>query len=554
MIPDIKPKQEISIIPEGSGLEGEKTPDNPSGKSSVKPGSKTHKTNVPRNESRGTSLEMQRRASGERKRTDSRINKRDTGAQSPNRGSSSLSGNKIEDPADGTASVDGSSIEKPSQKLQRFRWILPPNSELSIRLRFTSEETGQFDQTLNFEIVGTKRRYQLHCRGICTFPTISREPRIVFSNRKKNKEPNEIVNKKYLLSEDLFDFGPLLVGNNKDRCREGKFPEYVEHLNIQNVSPLDAEVSFCFLEDTNDKTDSCFFLEPSELVLKPNEIKQLKVFACPREPKVYTDSLICCVKENPEPITFKISCHGQKPELVLDKKEFNFKQVLLHRKDSKEIRMTNSTLIPVQWRLEGADMLGEEFVCSQISGVIEPFQSFSLAMHFRALRPLNITPKDKKMLKLLVSSLNSFLGFMENHSIMVIAEAYDVALEINLPKGNDGGLEFGNVRLNNENKLSCTLKNKGKFPIKFNFLTESIGPNTLELLKYLTVSPASGDLPGSDKSSQNQPITISIHPKKEIFVKDAPVLKCQIIDPSMNDGSIIANIPIKISVKAIVSK
>jgi hydrocephalus-inducing protein len=95
-----------------------------------------------------------------------------------------MSGNKNDENLDGSASIDGSSIEKPSQKLQRFRWILPQNSFVTIRLRFTSEEVGQFDQTLNFEIAGTRRRYQLHCRGICTFPTISREPRyILHQNR-----------------------------------------------------------------------------------------------------------------------------------------------------------------------------------------------------------------------------------------------------------------------------------------------------------------------------------------------------------------------------------
>jgi hydrocephalus-inducing protein len=369
---------------------------------------------------------------------------------------------------DGTGSVDGSSIEKPSLKLQRFRWIIPANSDLTFRVRFTSEECGQFDQTLNFELVGTRRKYQLHCRGVCTFPTISREPKIVFTNRKKSREPNEIIHKKYLISEDVFDFGPLLVGNNKERCKEGKFPEYQETLTIQNVSPLDADVYFCFIDESNDKSsDPCFFLEPSELSLKPNETKQLKIFATPRESKIYSDILVCCVKENPEPITFKIMCHGQKPQLELDKTEFKFNQVLLHRKDSKDIKMTNTTLIPVQWRVEGVDLLGEEFVCNQVSGVIEPQSSFNLTLHFRALRPLVITTKDKRVLKLLVSSVNSFLGFMESHKISVQAEAYDVALEINLPKGNDGGLEFGNVRVNMENKLACTLKNKGKYPIKY---------------------------------------------------------------------------------------
>lgn len=132
-------------------------------------------------------------------------------------------------------------------------------------------------------------------------------------------------------------------------------------------------------------------------------LKQLKIYAVPKEIKHYTDNLVCCIKENPEPVTFKISCLGQKPELVLDKKEFNFKQVLLHRKDSRDIKMSNNTMIPIQWKLEGVDLLGEEFVCNQTNGIIEPLSSFNLVLHFRALRPIVITPKDKKIIKLLVN-------------------------------------------------------------------------------------------------------------------------------------------------------
>ena len=358
--------------------------------------------------------------------------------------------------------------------------------------------------------------------------------------------------------------------------------------------------------DKVDKSDVCFFLEPNELTLKPSETKQIKVYATPREAKLYTDTLVCCIKENPEPVTFKVACQGQKPELVLDKKEFNFKQVLLHRKDSKDIKMTNNTLLPVQWRLEGVDALGEEFACNQTSGIIEPLVTFTVVLHFRAMRPLVITAKEKRALKLLVSSANSFLGFMENHLITVTAEAYDVALEINLPKGNDGCLDFGSVRVNSENKLNCTLKNKGKYPIKYHFLIDDSGTgaangDTQQLLKYLTVSPASGELPSAyDRNSQNQIVQVIVNAKRELFVKDAPILKCQITEPTMsanananatlpvivagtisggaggatNDGvstaggpvtnssqqqqqqigSIIANIPIKLTVKALLSK
>jgi hydrocephalus-inducing protein len=115
--------------------------------------------------------------STDKKRSESKSKRDGGGTMSPNRGSSSLSANKGEDNLDGTASVDGSSAEKNSQKLQRFRWVIPRKNEIVLRIRFTSEEVGQYDQTLNFEIVGTRRRYQLHCRGVCTFPSISKEPR-----------------------------------------------------------------------------------------------------------------------------------------------------------------------------------------------------------------------------------------------------------------------------------------------------------------------------------------------------------------------------------------
>jgi hydrocephalus-inducing protein len=449
--------------------------------------------------------------------------------------------------------------EKKSLLLQRFRWSIPANGEIVIRLRFLSEEIGQYDQTLNFEIVGTRRRYQLYCRGICCFPTISREPRIVFPNRKKCIVKDEIVSKKYILNDELYEFGPLLIGNNKDRIKEGKFPEYQEQLTVANISPMEAEINFCYLEEPSDAKEQCFFLDPTEMTLKPNETRILKIFAAPKEAKTYHDSIICCIKENPEPILFRVSCSGQKPELQLDKKEFYFKQVLLHRKDTREIRMTNQTRIPVQWRLEGVDLLGDEFVCNQTSGILEPNQGFNLVLHFRALKPLTITGKEKKALKLLVSDVNSFLGFMENHTVYVMAEAYDVALEINLPKGNDGGLDFGNVRVNTENKQVCNLKNKGKYPIKFNFILESSGANgevaENDLIKYLSIQPSSGELLSMhDRNAQHQAVQVVLNTKKEVFVKDATVIKCQITEPQMNDGTIIANIPIKISCKAVYSK
>lgn len=161
---------------------------------------------------------------------------------------------------------DGVSQSRSSLELFKHRWVIPAGKSVDIRLSFMSEHLGQFDQTLNFEIVGTRRRYQLFCRGICSFPGISREPRVVFPNRKKYKKPDEIVHKKFILTNETFEFGPLLAGKNRERYREGRYPENMEKICICNSSPMHAEVSFAYLNDSNATT---FLMEPSNMSLEP---------------------------------------------------------------------------------------------------------------------------------------------------------------------------------------------------------------------------------------------------------------------------------------------
>jgi hydrocephalus-inducing protein len=111
--------------------------------------------------------------------------------------------------------------------------------------------------------------------------------RIVFPHRKKTKKSDEIVEKKYILANETFEFGPLLVGKSRDkyvlnkqiglscftssfldRYKEGKYPENMEKLVILNTSPLDAEITFCFLNDSKAET---YLLDPPNMTLKPGE-------------------------------------------------------------------------------------------------------------------------------------------------------------------------------------------------------------------------------------------------------------------------------------------
>lgn len=88
-------------------------------------------------------------------------------------------------------------------------------------------------------------------------------------------------------------------------------------------------------------------------------------------------------------------------------------------------------------------------------------------------------------------------------------------------------------------------------------MTEPINDAGKLLLKYLSISPSSGELLSAhDRGAQTLPVNVVIKSDKELHVKDLPVVKCQIIEPSVGgaEGSVIANIPIKISIKVLQSK
>ncbi|XP_059164883.1 hydrocephalus-inducing protein homolog isoform X3 [Physella acuta] len=657
-----------------------------------------------------TSTEQKR--SAERKK-----NRRNSVAQAAS--PTSEGGIPADDPAQQGAQPTAENLIPP-KPLTIFRWTVQANGEVKLKLRFLSDDLGQFDQTMNFEIVGTRRRYQLFCRGVCAFPTISKEPRIVFQSRKKNRRLDEIVHKKYILNTETFEFGPLLVGKSRDKYREGKYPENMETITILNTSPLDSEVSFCFLHDSKGDT---YLLEPPNMLLKPGESSTLTIWAYPKvkegeleevevvrrslglevetdkqepeepeaKPQVvasltkrrstmahpsssllkdaktpsidivakatpsneeethlkigenpvemksdvekiieavmtpqsagssknksfpfaqrqdkhkirakpspghYEDAIVCCIKENPEPVVFKVCCDGYRPELELDKKMLHFDKVLLHRKDTKTIYLRNSTQLPVAWKLSGLENLGDDFTVAADSGIVEPLSEYPLHAYFRAMKAVST---NRKMIRIEISDADNIMGVVHTEPIQVIAEAYDVALDMSFPKGivhekkgkkgrspsmilpdetktkhkppsiskdmpptfslmggrgTDGGLDFGTLRINEEGRQSCTLKNKGKYEIAYNFLLEYPDSKSQEIVSLFSVVPSSGKLSPQDRPTQVQVIFKS---SREVQIKDIPLLKCQVIEPSLSPprGEVIASIPVKVSVKAVFSK
>ncbi|KAM4722980.1 hydrocephalus-inducing protein homolog [Rhinophrynus dorsalis] len=446
--------------------------------------------------------------------------------------------------------VDQSSSigEVPLEKLPRlntFRWIVPPGGEVPLRIHFASNSAGNFDQTLNFELLGTHRKYQLYCRGVCAFPTISQEPKVVFPHRKKEAKPDEIVQKKFILNTGTFDFGPLLCGKSREKYKAGQFPENMEKITIHNESPMDTEITFCFQHDIKAIT---FILDPPAMNLKPNGKQELSIWAFPTSPGLFEDNVVCCIKDNPEPAIFHICCRGVRPELELDRKQIHFDKILLHRKDTRTIFLRNSTLLPAAWRVTGLENLGDDFSISQDQGIVGPRSEYGLQLHFKAAKATNV----KKTIRMEVSDIENILGIVQLENIQVFAESYDVALDISFPKGTDGGLDFGVVKVNDEAKHTISLKNKGKYEIAFSFSMEVTGPGMPDLNSLFSILPQKGTLGPNDRATQVQ---ILFQSKKEVQIADKPILRCQVIEPSLSEGGeTIASIPIRLSVQSVFSK
>ncbi|XP_053479109.1 hydrocephalus-inducing protein homolog [Ictalurus furcatus] len=431
------------------------------------------------------------------------------------------------------------------QRLTHFRWVVPANGEVTLKLWYHSSVPGDFKQTLGFEVMGTKRCYQLYCRGICAFPSISKDYKTVFAHCKKAMQKENDLQKTYIIRSGLYDFGPLLCGRTRDRYKEKKSPENTERLVIHNNSPMEAEVHFCLNRDTKSTT---FILDPLSMVLKPNERKELRVWAYPTTPGLTEDSVVCCIKDNPEPGIFFISCRGVRPELEVEHKQLNFDKIFLDRRETRSLCLRNPTALPVAWRLSALEVLGEEFSISQDHGIIVAHSEFSLLMHFQAIKPISL----KKTIRLEVSDVENILGVVHTENINIVAEAYDVALEITFPKGKDTSLDFGMIKVSETLPLSVNLKNKGKHDIAYKFILEPTEPGMPKLNSLFTITPQKGSLHPTDRHTCVQ---VTFCYNKEVSIRQQPILHCQVIEPNIDeDGETIKIIPIKVSVQCLYSK
>ncbi|XP_064020126.1 hydrocephalus-inducing protein homolog [Pogoniulus pusillus] len=438
-------------------------------------------------------------------------------------------------------------VPPPERSARRspYRWVVPAQGQVELQIRFSSSVRGQFEQRLHFELLGTQRCYQLHCRGTCLCPSISQEPRVVFPRCRKNKAAEDIIFKEYVLSTGVFHFGPLLCGKARDWSKALLQPGNCEKFTICNVSPWEAEVHFSFEQDGCGNT---FVLEPACMKLGPYEKQELRVCAYPTAVGLVQDRLICCIKDNPEPVVFQLCCQGVQLKLGVSPKQLSFGRVLLKREHSRSLVLRNSCPLPVAWRLSGLESLGEGFSVCQCQGTVGPQAELGLQLCFRPTKPLSV----EKMLRLEVSDAEDVQGVLQIENIQVSAKAYEVALDITLPGGGGGCVDFGVVKVLGRAKQVLSLQNRGRYKIAYRFRLHPADPSTRDVASHFTVQPQRGLLPASQQAVSVQ---LLFQPQREITIEGKPILLCQVLEPGWRAGAEpVATIPVRLSAKAVFSQ
>lgn len=440
--------------------------------------------------------------------------------------------------AGGTPSLH--SALRHSEQSAVCRWVVQPGTTKDLTIRFSPVRVGTWNHTLRFGVLGYAGLKSIDCQAACCYPSIGLHPEERTTRSRSTRKSTRQTPAVEVVPTRTYDFGPLLCGKLKDKSVEKQMEnrENRATFTITNMSTIADIKVFFFLK--TDPRGEIFSIDPPNLDLDAGQTSTLTVFAYPKTPGQFEETIICCIKDNPEPLVLRVTCAGAKPELELDKKIVQFEKLLLGRSDSRDLKITNLSALNVAWKLVGMETLVEDFDIKPVEGIIGPNAIETVKIGFQSCKPGSI----KRSLKLEVSDPERVTGIAQTENISIVAESYDVTVDVHFPRSIENGIDFGVCRVDEESKHSCLLRNKGKYEIGFKFETD-----WKELASCLTVSPSHGTVAASDK-----PVTVQLLFKsgQETLIRDNTSLKCSIIEPAT--GEVIGIVPVKLSAKAVYSK
>ena len=98
------------------------------------------------------------------------------------------------------------------------------------------------------------------------------------------------------------------------------------------------------------------------------------------------------VKDDPNPVIFKLRCTGVFPKVGLNTKEVKFDRLLLGQKAQQVLEIKNKCKIKIRWKLMGLEEFPEEFTFTLLEsrnegleGELDPTETALIEIEFTAI-------------------------------------------------------------------------------------------------------------------------------------------------------------------------
>ena len=430
------------------------------------------------------------------------------------------------------------------------RWVLPPNGETTLRIKFESNQVGKVVDNLLFSITKCQMKpASLTVKGYCEYPEVERNLINIF--QKNITKPDAKSCPAFVTGLNEFNFGNCLIC--KEKCSNSSQARYQTKVKLANVSPFNAECSISFIDETENK--GLWFVEPSKITLTPsntgvlnenlasNNITETKTTTSkknvsnsnidlligfhPTITGIYRAKLAIYIKDNPEPFYINFTGDASQPSFEISTGLIDFEKILVNHEKSQTFEIKNTGKLPIFWRMKGIHNFQPNITFSSSEGILQPLKSSTINALFTSTKAIQL--KKNISIELFDSEKTRIFA---TSSLPISAESFDVNFDILFPKGSQDSFNFGMLKINQEKTITLSLRNRGKYPVSYKI---SLVETNIPFSKYLTVSNTEGEI-NSDKTTSISFTFKSSQPVKYDSIKciQLLVVDCQTMHVTTN--------------------
>lgn len=430
------------------------------------------------------------------------------------------------------------------------RWIIPANKTLYICLKYSADKINNYTDKLVFNTSincfnNTITPWTINLAAKTIYPDFNRNFVNIFSNRRKNKNKQPGMRKSFILADEQFDFGPLLIVDRMDFfSNKSLYKNNATTLRFTNDSPFPIKVSINFKEENVDpavaqniknqrnkkptkQTEEVFELDRTEIDIAIEETQELTVWALPEVEGKFNRVLICSVQGNPKNLEVPFNCQGVKPAIELDTEMLDFERLILSKTATKTFTIKNPTPVAIAWKLLNAPEVAKlDVVLDPQEGIIPAGDKKVVNLTYSALREaklvgaLQIQAEDTDRRSLKADSIKT---------VKILAEGYKISIDFKgLTNDKSMMIDFDSTQVRKNITRNFSVVNNGIYPIDFEFVFTKKKIND-----YFNVEPKGFTIP----AGKEMPVTIKFTPKEEVLFdeKNVAVLCVRVLERQTNE-------------------